>query len=123
MQGSAVPSEADGACISENNDEISPEILYRNEKENKPDCGLVRNITGKIVAFGSPTSSTSRVSGAFSQGATNSALYGTGGTQWDSYEIYFDAGSRSTGSNPMYGYTSSEIRPINISAIPLIVAI
>ena len=71
MQGSAVPSEADGACISENNDEISPEILYRNEKENKPDCGLVRNITGYIetARLGANISSAFYSSGCFSASA------------------------------------------------------
>ena len=83
---------------------------------------MFRNITGKIVAFGSANSSTLRVGGAFSQGAKDSAEYGTSGTKYYGYEVNFNAGSLSTGSNPMYGYTSSEIRPINISAIPLIVA-
>ena len=116
MQGSAVPSEADGSCISENNDEISPEILYRNEKENKQDCGLVRNITGYIEAarLGANISSAFYSSGCFSASAgSNSGA--DKNDSWQTYRISFNASNVVT--------TSTEVRPTNISAIPLIVAL
>ena len=118
MQGSAVPAEADGPCISENNDEISPEILYRNEKENQQNSGLVRNITGWISIDTLAICETDTdYSGAlyaesdkYRDGATRSAK-ATGAIR----RLRFDA-SR-------YITTSTENRPYNISAIPLIVAI
>ena len=116
MQGSAVPAETDGPCFSENNNEISPEILYRNEKENKPDCGLVRNITGyvEVARLGYDVDNVEKMSGALnaSTGTDSGAAIQT---NHKNYRITFDA-SRSV-------VTSSENRPINISAIPLIVAV
>ena len=115
MQGSAVPSEADGSCISENNDEISPKILYRNEKENKPDCGLVRNITGTAETMG-VESNYMNGTGAFSLSASTRKIGNSGHTSNVTGVIFsFSASGSIT--------TSSENRPINISAIPLIVAI
>ena len=113
MQGSAVPTEADGPCISENNNEISPEILYRNEKENQQNRGLVRNITGTITGAAHGKYLYMSTSGVF----TNTLITDEVGNAQGSgkvNEITFNANRSVT--------TSSENRPINISAIPLIVA-